>query len=1162
MAAGVYETTSARLSLGSNASGSRRHSLLSNDGSLHLDTSSYDYANSWSLHGDKLSRWRRTYIASETGDAEGVQSTSLALPDESRFTTCMAMSEDQPLLAVGSGSYDTNMFFVQSLDDQLDVKASFASKFPIYSLAFQSNLLMAGTDRNTSVLYKVDRARLLGYASENGESDSEDGPLVKCVGTYKNKAAKSIDIAAPGNHVPTRRVACVAFSPPFTQAPPTSQQQSAWPPASVQSTSALFLSCLGGVINVWDATRNQHALRVEKVSNQPLSSAAWSLQSPSNLIAAGGVDGVVNVLDLRRRGKAVAWRTALPESAGYGAWLSGRETNGDGWGINDVAWSPFVPYWLASAGENGQVNVWDLRFSAANGAAVTTLRHPTNYGSIKSLAWSPTHVDLISTGTSDKSWWLHSLRVEESEETDGALGSAGKDGTNASDSANGGSAKSTERRTVRAAVVSDRRAAEDIGSVVSVCAKGNTFYTLSSCGDLYAHRVTQNALSSAAIQRINGETFHRAESAVYSRDIKSAAETVLGLMDRLKEETDHTAVISRQAQSGGSNTNSSSSSSGHADTDIDSALADIQSHPVMKHAETIKSLCDLFKAKPKLTSAAWTLPPPSVALAPTNSSIADGQSAPATPLDAETFKAMASASSSNKSKPSAAYMEFVDDLDVFGYGLPPGYPLEATALRDPLVWQALEKLNMANLRVKLANIVMMADDESSSADGAAAAGKAPPKGPDGRPLWKSVMDREKQIVQYVKADPSLFDARLLRRVVKLILPHDCIAGLSLGLGICQAYLEHTPPISCSELDGLVHVLLFPTVFDTDTSVSQAASNSAQGSGDMAARAVVTPDVPMVRQRIREFLVSCPEVVFEMIRLEMKVQEAVLRGGEQSQVAEAIVSTMKDHARVVGKLLGRSKDRDRVQIHPAYPATTTMSASAVRMYLNAIVPMRSYDEYLVNTQWWRVLPPKTPSDEGHAVGTDHGWLSSYPLARMLNRQTATIVIPRFRKQIDVVLATIQKEPLSLEPRLYRDTLVKVARTSLLMRYDHALQFAVTSAPKKGSEGSGSSDAHQQSVVTTSIPPNLLSSVFDEIGSAFLMVLEALTRHTGHRDSHKRAASEATPLRDALAVLVESEGRRSARGQEFDEAADVRRADMAAVARYLRQLEQYADATPTE
>ncbi|KAJ2461910.1 hypothetical protein EV174_007175, partial [Coemansia sp. RSA 2320] len=163
----------------------------------------------------------------DTGDSSGVQSTSLGLPDEARFTTSLAMSEDQPLLAVGSGSHETNMFFVQSLDDQLDVKASFASKFPIYSLALHGNLLLAGTDRSTSVLYRVDRARLLGFSDDG----AEDGPLVRCVGTFKSKAARSVDVAAPGSHAPTRRVTSVDFA------------------------GDAFLASVGGVVSVWDTSR-------------------------------------------------------------------------------------------------------------------------------------------------------------------------------------------------------------------------------------------------------------------------------------------------------------------------------------------------------------------------------------------------------------------------------------------------------------------------------------------------------------------------------------------------------------------------------------------------------------------------------------------------------------------------------------------------------------------------------------------------------------------------------------------------------------------------------------------------------------------------------------------------------------------------------------------
>ncbi|KAJ2709862.1 hypothetical protein H4R19_004031 [Coemansia spiralis] len=1039
MTVGVYETRGSRQSVGSAGSGSRRHSLLSVDGSGAGRANYYDYAMAWNAHGDKLSGWRQAYIASATGDSDGVQSTSLALPDTTRFTTSLAMSEDQPLVAVGSGSYETNMFFVQTLDDQLDVKASFASKFPIYSLAFKSNLLMAGTDRSTSVLYKVDRARLLGYADAEGESDPS-GPMVKCVGTYKNKAPKSMDAAAPGTHMPTRRVACVEFAPVFGSG------SSGWPPASVGAGSELFLACLGGVVNIWDATRNQQALRMEKLSAQPLACAAWSPHAAATLVAAAGVDGTVSVVDLRRRGRAVAWRAGAVASAGSVAAAS------------DIAWSPFAPYWLASAGESGEAAVWDLRYTAS----AVTLRHPTNHGALRSLAWSATHADMLATGTSDRSWWLHSL-----------------------------SADGAEPAVVRASVVADKRSADDIGAVVALRAKGSTFYALSSCGDLYAHRVTPAAMAQTTVYRLASPAERQVEAAVYARDLRGAAEAVLQLVQTMKED---------------------GRGSGSGDGD--------DKPGIVKHAESIRRLCELFKAKARIAHASWAFPKLASAIDDQGSGSGSGSAAGD---EAERARGALAA-----------------DLGRLAYGLPPDFPLEATAARQPVVWQALELLNMANLRIRLGRMVEAAD----AADG------------DGPPPWKTVAERERQIMQYVRAEPELFDAKLLRAVVKLVLPHDCVAGLTLGLGVCQAYLaaqrQHEArsvpsPVTCAMLDGLVHVLLFPTVFDTD------ASNTGSGgeTSDMASRELVTPTVPLVRERLRECLEVCPELVFEMVRLEISIQETVVKGSEQKRVAEEIVRIVHAHAQSMRVLLdntGTDTTRALIQIQPMFPATTTLSASAVRLYLNSLLSTRNYDEHLVNTQWWRAPPPPNGARPA-VIGTDRGWPSSFPLARMLNRQAAVAIVPRLQRQMDVVLATIRKEPLGLEPRLYRDTLLKVAKVSLLMQCDQPLEFSVDVASKDKTTG-GTLATRQH--VCTSLGLPALADAFDEIGNAFLMLLEALTRHSSHRDAYKRAAAEAQPLHESLAGLL------AAAAAALEHTRDKPR--IMAVRKYLRKLDHYAKAEP--
>ncbi|KAJ2843758.1 hypothetical protein IWW36_005439, partial [Coemansia brasiliensis] len=165
-------------------------------------------------------------------------------------------------------------------------------------------------------------------------------------------------------------------------------------------------------------------------------------------------------------------------------------------------------------------------------------------------------------------------------------------------------------------------------------------------------------------------------------------------------------------------------------------------------------------------------------------------------------------------------------------------------------------------------------------------------------------------------------------------------------------------------------------------------------------------------------------------------------------------------------------------------------------------------------------------------------------------TATAVVPRMQRQIDVVLATIKKEPLGLEPRLFRDTLLKVGRIWLSVDQEIKLEFETEVTSKDKATGA----AHTaRQTVHTGMDRQVLAAAFEEIGGAFLMLLEALTRHSSHRDAFKRAAGEARPLHEALAALVAAEGQQS----------DQRQRERSLVIRkYLRKLDHYAKNQPPE
>lgn len=61
-------------------------------------------------------------------------------------------------------------------------------------------------------------------------------------------------------------------------------------------------------------------------------------------MVAGGQEGLLNVIDLRlQEHQGIVWQGT------------------HGGSVLDAQFSPFIPFWLASAGDDGVVDIWDLR---------------------------------------------------------------------------------------------------------------------------------------------------------------------------------------------------------------------------------------------------------------------------------------------------------------------------------------------------------------------------------------------------------------------------------------------------------------------------------------------------------------------------------------------------------------------------------------------------------------------------------------------------------------------------------------------------------------------------------------------------------------------------------------------------------------------------------
>jgi WD40 repeat protein len=74
--------------------------------------------------------------------------------------------------------------------------------------------------------------------------------------------------------------------------------------------------------------------------------------------------------------------------------------------ITDIAFHPFVPWWVASAGEDGAVKVWDLRCGAR--ALVALDEHVC---AATRIAWSPTHAEVLATASIDRRVRVWSLNL-------------------------------------------------------------------------------------------------------------------------------------------------------------------------------------------------------------------------------------------------------------------------------------------------------------------------------------------------------------------------------------------------------------------------------------------------------------------------------------------------------------------------------------------------------------------------------------------------------------------------------------------------------------------------------------------------------------------------------------------------------------------------------
>ncbi|CAO3589619.1 unnamed protein product [Absidia cylindrospora] len=154
--------------------------------------------------------------------------------------------------------------------------------------------------------------------------------------------------------------------------------------------STHFLTTVANHVELWDVNypgnTNLHSIEPDE---SPANVAHWSSLSTS-LIVTGGEAGHLYVVDLRLKDhQGIVWKA--PEA----------HSNA----IRDAQFNPFIPYWLASGGDDSIVNIWDLRATCHKPLAKIDGHH----GPISSIAWGNVRPEKLATTSRDGTFRIWSL---------------------------------------------------------------------------------------------------------------------------------------------------------------------------------------------------------------------------------------------------------------------------------------------------------------------------------------------------------------------------------------------------------------------------------------------------------------------------------------------------------------------------------------------------------------------------------------------------------------------------------------------------------------------------------------------------------------------------------------------------------------------------------
>ncbi|KAK9480409.1 WD40-repeat-containing domain protein [Lipomyces japonicus] len=303
------------------------------------------------------------------------------VPDTAKHLTCVAAHQALPLVAVGSGGREKNLFIYEMTkspsssrrrnnnskknhDQQQLLHRQTVTLPHIYSLSWAP----VGRFSSSTVIATGHRDGIVHLVSLPDASNPNPARVVKKF----NHAADHLRRSSPSSSASANGLSRISHLE-FTSA--------GWTCAPDSS----LLSLYGDSIFLWDLSRGHSNVNYNNNHNRPIfhqriSSINSFHASPfrDGILSLAGASGI-SLMDVRSKSRGLL----RPKVANH-------------WESTVVKWSPYNSNWIASAHEDSKIRIWDIR--AAQPFAELTAHADI----INSLDWSASNQNELISGSADQ----------------------------------------------------------------------------------------------------------------------------------------------------------------------------------------------------------------------------------------------------------------------------------------------------------------------------------------------------------------------------------------------------------------------------------------------------------------------------------------------------------------------------------------------------------------------------------------------------------------------------------------------------------------------------------------------------------------------------------------------------------------------------------------